>query len=186
MKTFDEMFNKYYSYVVVIVFNKLKYINEDIIINVFYKLSKQSQQLLNNENKLKAWLIKTSNNACIDHIRSLKRLNRNKQNYKDSFYNEPNTEDDEKEIERVELESFVLQFIYDEINKLSPSCKRIFTLYYINDINGYEIANIMGISTKTVYVQLQKARQMLRLNILFNKKAAPMLAQQLLFKPGEK
>lgn len=189
MDNFNEIYAKYRAYAAVIARTRIKdeeAIN-DILQQVFFKLSKQDIKF-KDEPSLMAWIKVTTNRTCIDYQRARMREGAHMQNYLAETYNneEPYTNPDQVDKDLREIEKYVLDFIVKEINKLPPKARRTFCLYYMHEMTGKQIAKLMGVSANTVRNHLMNARDALRMNILFNKKAASFMTQPLLFKTGEK
>lgn len=52
--------------------------------------------------------------------------------------------------------------IYDAINALPDKCKEVFKLSYLHDMKNKEIADLMGVSLRTVEAHMYKALKFLR------------------------
>ena len=52
--------------------------------------------------------------------------------------------------------------IHDAINELPDKCKEVFKLSYLHDMKNKEIADILGISLRTVEAHMYKALKYLR------------------------
>ena len=52
--------------------------------------------------------------------------------------------------------------IYDAINELPDKCKEVFKLSYLHDMKNKEIADILGVSLRTVEAHMYKALKFLR------------------------
>lgn len=173
MENFNEIFKRYSGYTATIARNYIhdEQTIDDILQKVFISFYKQNIDF-KNEPSLMAWLKITTTRACLDHIKHVTRLTDNKKKYTIEQYNgvEPSTEIDSDERERAEIENYVIGFIVDEINKLPPRTKQAFKLYYFQEMTLKQIAKEMKISVPTVGTALQRARETLRMNILFNKK----------------
>lgn len=63
-----------------------------------------------------------------------------------------------KRIEDRELRSE----IYNAINELPDKCKEVFKLSYLHDMKNKEIADVMGVSLRTVEAHMYKALKFLR------------------------
>ena len=70
---FNRIYNAYYKLLLHVAFDYLHSKNdaEDIIQDVFMKLY-ESRKQFNDDEHLKYWLIKVTNNKCIDHLRHIK------------------------------------------------------------------------------------------------------------------
>ena len=52
--------------------------------------------------------------------------------------------------------------IHDAINELPDKCKEVFKLSYLHDMKNKEIADILGVSLRTVEAHMYKALKYLR------------------------
>lgn len=186
--TFDEAFKRFWPYVCAIVYSKLNEDGGEIASKVFYKLSLvyNNGEDFNNDLALKGWLSVTTSRMCMDYQRVRKRYLNVLEGYRTEAENMPQQTEETTDEDRSEIEQYVINFIYNEINNLPPKTKQVFDLHYFKNLTYRQIAKQLNVSKQTVLNQLQNARLQLRLNILFDKKTAPLLGRRLLFKPGEK
>ena len=54
------------------------------------------------------------------------------------------------------------EFYHDAINELPDKCKEVFKLSYLHDMKNKEIADILGVSLRTVEAHMYKALKFLR------------------------
>lgn len=73
------------------------------------------------------------------------------------FYH-PDNNDVIKRIEGRELRNE----IYEAVNELPDKCKEVFKLSYLHDMRNKEIADVLGISQRTVEAHMYKALKFLR------------------------
>lgn len=73
------------------------------------------------------------------------------------FYHPDNNE----VIQRIEDKELKRE-IYDAINELPDKCKEVFKLSYLHDMKNKEIADVMGVSLRTVEAHMYKALKYLR------------------------
>lgn len=145
-------------------FVRNKEVAEEIVSDVFVKIWNKRTEL-ENINNLKSYLFISVKNACLSYLRKTK----NEKNISiDEFsdYHFPVVEDPENEyIDKENLEE-----IYNCIEQLPPKCKMAFTLAKINGLRYKEIAEIMGVSEKTVNNHLVNAIQKITKTLAVNKK----------------
>ena len=55
--------------------------------------------------------------------------------------------------------------LYDAINKLKDKYRKVFELFYINDMKISDIANALNISDATVKTRLKRAREEIKKHI---------------------
>ena len=145
---FNRIYNAYYKLLLHVAFDYLNSKNdvEDIIQEVFMKLY-ESRKQFNDEEHLKYWLIKVTNNKCIDHLRHIK----NKEilinnDHIDILNNQDNKEDS------------LQRRVQEAIDKLNINDKTIIVLYYYNDLSLKEISKVLSISEANVKKRISRAR----------------------------
>ncbi|THU32914.1 sigma-70 family RNA polymerase sigma factor [Niastella caeni] len=152
-------------------------IAEEITSDTFVKLYRLHDRF-NTLNNIQAFLFITARNASLDY---LKYRQRQRLNLAELQAHE------EQEIDfplfaETNIQADVLQFIYEEIEKLPQRSKTIFKLFYIEGVPVRDIANMMKISPQTVANQKHTALKLLRMKVLDR----PGLLLWLLFLAGEK
>ena len=132
---------------------------EDIVSECFFKLwtNKESFETMQN---IKAFLYISCRNACINHLRNLKRRNTSQELYLSQL------ENSEDSILYQIIETEVLQVLSEEIEALPSKCKEVFKLIYIDNKKTDEIAELLGISVKTVRGHKARAIELLKTQLL--------------------
>lgn len=155
---FTFIFNKYHKNLVIFAGNYVsdREVCEDFVQNIFLKLW-NDRASLNIEISLRSFLIKSIQNACLDHIRHLKII----QNY----------------AEKIDLQEFELNLIdperytlYTELHekltvaleKLPKTYKQVFELNKLEGVKQKEISKMLNISERTVEDRMSKALVLLR------------------------
>lgn len=128
---------------------------EDIVANAFYKLFHAREGMRTFEH-VKRWLYVIVRNEAIDYLRSRTRV---KESQHDMAYLESGV-DEHVETERVR--SILLQDINREIDKLPRQRKTILRLYFFEQKNTTEIAELLKLSPQTVLNHKTKALDSLR------------------------
>lgn len=128
---------------------------EDIVANAFYKLFHARANMRSFEH-IKRWLYVIVRNESIDYLRA---KTRQKESQYDLSYLESGTEE-QAETERVR--TVLLQDIHKEIERLPKQRKTILRLYFFEQKNTSEIAEIMQLSPQTVLNHKTKALDALR------------------------
>ena len=128
---------------------------EDIVANAFYKLFHSRTNMRSFEH-VKRWLYVIVRNESIDYLRAKTRL---KESQYDLAYLESGIEE-QAETERVR--TILLQDIHKEIERLPKQRKTILRLYFFEQKNTSEIAEIMRLSPQTVLNHKTKALDALR------------------------
>jgi RNA polymerase sigma-70 factor (family 1) len=128
---------------------------EDIVANAFYKLFHARTSMRSFEH-VKRWLYVIVRNESIDYLRAKTRQQESKH---DLAYLESGIEE-QAETERVR--TVLLQDIHKEIERLPRQRKTILRLYFFEQKNTSEIAEIMQLSPQTVLNHKTKALDALR------------------------
>lgn len=154
---FEKIFREYFSQ---LSYYALKLVRDqdsakEIVHIVFINLW-EKRESIKLDKPIRSYLYTSVHNRCLNHIR-----NNSKFLSEDvgslAFLNEL-SDMDSPEIEKLETE----QRINDAINKLPEKCRHIFKLSRFEDKKYSEIASDLGISVKTVEVQISKALKILR------------------------
>lgn len=147
---FEKAVDKYSDMVYRIAFNNLKCKgdSEDIVQEVFIALLKSAANY-DNEEKLKAWLIRVTINKC---------KNLNKSLWRRSCVPPKNAK---------ELYSQEEISLMEEISQLSEKDRNIIYLYYYEQYSIKEISQILNINCNTAGSRLRRARNKLKLMLKY-------------------
>lgn len=154
---FESVFKKYYKHLCAYA-NQIVAdldISEEIVQEMFFQLW-QKRDSLSIETSLKSYLFRAIHNNCLNYIKH----NKVKQAYSQQILYENNDSldnhyliDDSKEL---------LGLIGKAVEKLPPERKKVFIMIRYEDRKYKEVAEILGISVKTVENQMGKAMKFLR------------------------
>lgn len=122
---------------------------EDAVQNTFLKLLKTDTQFENDEH-IRKWLIRSAINEC--------------KNIWKSFWHRNVTSIDELKEELSVIESDK-QELFSEVMKLPTKYSAVLHLYYYENYNCKEIADILNISESGVQSRLMRARNILKENL---------------------
>jgi RNA polymerase sigma-70 factor (ECF subfamily) len=132
---------------------------EDIAADSFVKLLNRHDSFDTLPN-IKAFLYITTRNACLNYLRNTQRQQSSKREL-----NRLQERTDEHALSQM-VHAEVLREVEFEIEQLPNRCKEIFKLIYYERRPADEIAEMLGISINTVWVQRAKAIQLIRTNLL--------------------
>jgi RNA polymerase sigma-70 factor (family 1) len=132
---------------------------EDIVADSFVKLLNRHDTFETLPN-IKAFLYITTRNACLNHLRNTQRQQASKREL--NRLQEKTSEYAFSQMVYAE----VLREVELEIEQLPNRCKEIFKLIYYERKSSDQIAELLGISINTVWVQRAKAIQTIRTNLL--------------------
>jgi RNA polymerase sigma-70 factor (family 1) len=127
---------------------------EEITSEAFIKLWERRESLAM-AGSIKSWLYSTVRNACIDHLRKVKRLRVNEQGLQ-------TTNTIEQSVLHTIVETETVQQIVHTIDRLPPQCGRIFKLFYLYGKSYKEIAKELNLSPQTVRNQKQRAAKLIK------------------------
>lgn len=135
---------------------------EDIVHDIFLKFCHGNLDKFD-KNGIGAYLFCLVKNACFDHLKHLK--------VEETYVAKAWTELKIEEIKRHNVyEEYLLSnerinAVYDEIKKLPPRCREIFTKAYLEEEKHANIAVELNISVRTVETQIYKALKIIRDNL---------------------
>lgn len=138
------------------------YTAEDIVHDVFLKFCRENPDKFD-ENGIAPYLYRLVKNACFDHLKHHK--------VEESYVAKAWTELKMEEImrhdsyERNLLYNERINAVHDEIKKLPPRCREIFTKAYLEGEKHTNIAEELKISVRTVETQVYKALKIIRDNL---------------------
>ena len=166
-KSFDELFRRYYP--VMVSYARLfldRELAQDVVQDVFLSVWKNRKKL-DPSKSIHQYLLKSVFNRSCNYLKVLKRscgladkaaLTIDEMGC--SYYN-PDT-------------NSIIQNLYQEdmrerlneaLGKLSPKCREVFSLSYLDDLSNKQIAEQLGISVRTVESHLYAALKQLRLSL---------------------
>ena len=121
---------------------------EDILQDVFVKLMGYNNNFENDEH-LKAWLLRTTINCCKDH-------------WKSAWFKKRASLDEISEIPMQASPTNSIGFVTECVKKLPTKYRYIIHLYYYEEYSAREIAEVMGVSESAVGQYLTRGRRKLR------------------------
>ena len=130
-------------------------ISEDIVQEVFTRIWETRRDLLLTDN-IRFYLFSAVRNNCITHLRRLKSgrtMPWNDKTLADSVPVAPIEQSDKVQYD---------QLLREAIGLLPEKCREVFVLSRISQLKYKEIAEVLGISAKTVENQLGKALKLIR------------------------
>jgi RNA polymerase sigma-70 factor (ECF subfamily) len=132
---------------------------EDIVSECFLKLWNSRLDFYTPQ-KIKAFLYISCKNACLNYLRNNKRKNSKQQLYLQQL------EHSEDSILYQIVETEVLAILSQEIEELPTKCREVFKLLYFQHKKTDEIAELLGISAKTVRGHKARAIELLKAQLL--------------------
>ena len=154
---FDYIFNYYYSSLCVFAMQYLDNRNavEDLVQDffVYFWLNSPRLQI---KSSLKSYLFTSIKNRCLDYQKHHQITKR----YREYLLFSGELEDNS--MEHVFAESELRQLIHKSMSKLTPRCREIFELSRLSGLSNQEISNELGISKRTVELQISNSLKILR------------------------
>ncbi|MEM6735019.1 MAG: RNA polymerase sigma-70 factor [Bacteroidota bacterium] len=156
-RAFELVFNHYFGIMVLYAarFMDTKVEAEEIVQDVFVKFWEKCSSL-SPDSSIKSYLYRSVHNSCLNAIKHEKVRDGYKQHiiqFLESSYLEDHELNDPDAIRKR---------IHNEVDRLPPRCSEIFKLSRFEGLKYQEIADHLGISVKTVEVQMGKALKLLR------------------------
>ncbi len=150
-QAFKELFDAYYNDLCNFSFSFIKNyeVAEDIVQNVFIYVW-ENREGISILTSLKAYLYRAVHNRCLNHIKA--------ENIR-LAYNEKQTNLAQSSVVNASYQhnNEMHEYINRIVNKLPNKCRIIFRLSRFHGLKHKEIAEILGISIKTVKAQISKA-----------------------------
>ncbi|MCW3108785.1 MAG: polymerase sigma-70 factor [Segetibacter sp.] len=154
---FNYFFDLYYAAICYFAFSLLKdqAVAEEIADDAFIKLWER-RYLYNTPEAIKAFLYRTIRNASLNYLRNSKTLAA----FSDNFYYL--AEKDEPSIEHHIIRAETLQQVYNSLDILPEKCRKVFTLFYLENKSYEEIALELELSVNNVRNHKMRALNLLR------------------------
>jgi RNA polymerase sigma-70 factor (ECF subfamily) len=158
---FDYVFNYYYSSLC--AFSN-KYLDdhdadEDLVQDFFFSLWMEAPHL-KITSSLKSYLFAGIKNRCLDFRKHQKVIEKHRAYILFSADNSDNTTD------HFFAESELRLAIQKSMEKLSPRCREIFEMSRLNGLSNQEISEKLGISKRTVELQISNSLKILRKELI--------------------
>jgi RNA polymerase sigma-70 factor (family 1) len=121
---------------------------QEIVNDAFLKIW-MGRESLDNIRNLQVYLYVLIKNACLNHLRSVSSKKIKELQLTEAYYFQLSVDPSQLLISK-ELQTRVLK----AVNGLPPRCKLIFKMVKEDDLSCSEVADILGLSNKTVFAQL--------------------------------
>ncbi len=157
LRAFEECFQEHFT---PLTFFAKKFVidldsSKEIVHDVFVRLW-EKRETIDPNNSVKSYLYTSVHNRCLNYIRDQKKINSNIEHLED-FHADSNWEESDS-LQELELE----EKINATIQTLPDRCKEVFLLNRFEGLKYKEVAEKLGISVKTVEIQMSKALKILR------------------------
>jgi RNA polymerase sigma-70 factor (ECF subfamily) len=166
INAFTAVYDKFYPLVFYYTKKKIEDVERanEITADCFIKFWKGGKKEFDSLEGVKAYLLRSANNACINSQRDLQtQLAHEKEIV---YYLQ--TEGDRLS-EEDEYRAALMAIVIKEIEKLPKKCRRIFTMSYFEEKKNEEIAKELNLTEKTVRNQKHRALNLLRMALMEKK-----------------
>ena len=160
-----DVYQRYHDmvYRIALVQTKQQSLAEDVQQDVFLALVKYSDRIRDEEH-LKAWLIRVTQNACRKHFRSL--WIRLTVSYDDQLAKDDpestGSSSPELAVADGDPESEEIEVVREAVEELPENYRSVIHLFYYEEMSVREIAGILGMTESSVKTKLSRGRDRLR------------------------
>lgn len=140
---------------------------EDVVQDVLFGVWQNRRKLREDDTSLQAYLLRSVYNRCINYLKRARRINMFSSEYEERLLALAGDcwSPDRNPVIRSVFNADLRDIITEAVSKLSPRCKEVFTLSYIDNLSNKEISERLGISLSTVenhmYIALRNLRSSL-------------------------
>lgn len=159
MQAFNKLFYKYKGFTTKILYDYIKDFDESKDINnivwmkVYNKLSKFTDY-----SSFGGWLRILTNRTAIDYLRKLKNLTYAPEGAEERISDTPMDVDyGESEVDRLTYNQII-----EEFRRFPKDVRRVFELFYIDNLSVSDISKATGIPTGTIKSHLSRKRKLLK------------------------
>ena len=137
---------------------------EDVVQDVLFGVWQNRRRLREDESELQAYLLRAVYNRCINYLKRARRSNLFNGEYEERMLALAGDcwSPDRNPVIRSVFNADLRDIITEAVNKLSPRCKEVFTLSYIDNLSNKEISERLGLYLSTVenhmYIALRQLR----------------------------
>lgn len=159
MQAFNKLFYKYQGFTTNLLykyikdFDEAKDVNNIVWLKVYNKLSKFVDY-----SSFGGWLRILTNRTAIDYLRELKNLNYAPEGY------ENNISDTVQDVDygESEVDKMTYNQVVEEFKKFPEDVRKVFKLFYVDNLKVKDISDITGMPTGTIKSHLSRKRKILQ------------------------
>lgn len=165
-KTFQLFFEYFYPKLMALA---CRFVDEhtakDLVQEIFTSYWENKQNYL--ANNIEAYLYKSLQHSCLNHLKHQMVVDEYQTQVRLAearmrFWTEKS---DSNEVWKQVTHQNIREIIEASANKLPPKCREAFYLCYFHDMSHKQIAEVMGISTRTVETHIRQAIHFLRTDL---------------------
>ena len=137
---------------------------EDVVQDVLFGVWQNRRKLRDDDSELQAYLLRSVYNRCVNYLKRAKRSHIFAGEYEERLLTLAGDcwSPDRNPVIRNMFDADLRDIISDAIEKLSPRCREVFTLSYLDNLSNKEISAKLGISLSTVENHMYLALKQLR------------------------
>ena len=150
--------NKIFNYAIYMMKNQMdaEDIAQEVLIRTWENINKF------NFYAAKGWMMRTTHNLCLDHLRKNKRINYNELQINEEYCDEIADNELIGNPEKLTDKKITDEEIKEAIERLPERFKSPFVLYEIQEFKYKEISKILDVPLNTVKVNILRARKQLQ------------------------
>ena len=140
---------------------------EDVVQDVLFGVWQNRRRLRDNDAELHAYLLRSVYNRCVNYLRRARRLQMFNNEYEEKMLSVLGDcwSPDRNPVIASVFNADLRDIIAEAVGKLSPRCREVFTLSYIESLSNKEISERLGISLSTVENHMYIALKQLRMSL---------------------
>ncbi len=140
---------------------------EDVVQDVLFGVWQNRRRLRDNDAELHAYLLRSVYNRCVNYLRRARRLQMFNNEYEEKMLSVLGDcwSPDRNPVIASVFNADLRDIIAEAVGKLSPRCREVFTLSYLESLSNKEISERLGISLSTVENHMYLALKQLRMSL---------------------
>lgn len=141
---------------------------EDVVQDVLFGVWQSRRRLRDDESELQSYLLRSVYNRCMNYIKRARRLKLFNSGYEERMAAMLGDcwSPDRNPVIRSVFSADLRDLISEAVSKLSPRCREVFTLSYLENCSNKEISERLGISLSTVENHMYIALKQLRASLV--------------------
>ena len=140
---------------------------EDVVQDVLFGVWQNRSRLRDNDSELQAYLLRSVYNRCVNYLKRARRLRMFNSEWEEKMLTVLGDcwSPDRNPVITSVFNSDLRDIISEAVGKLSPRCREVFTLSYLESLSNKEISERLGISVSTVENHMYLALKQLRISL---------------------
>lgn len=140
---------------------------EDVVQDVLFGVWQNRRHLRGTDDDMQAYLLRSVYNRCMNYLKRARRAHIHVDEYEEHLMAVLGDcwSPDRNPVIRSVFNADLRDIIGEAIEKLSPRCREVFTLSYLENLSNKEISERLGISLSTVENHMYLALRQLRVSL---------------------